>query len=834
MKDHLISVEPRRVNRFGMERALWSLIVKVFVLAVVAMSLRPEAVVAQGTFADAKIQVGQLYQNQTGSAQWHTVNLTNNYTNPVVVMGPVSNPNDQEPCTIRVRNVTTNSFEYQIDEWDYQNGVHGWTTHHFIAMEAGVFDIGGRIWEAGVADGATHLWGEVELLAGSPSAPVLLAQVATVNEPSAVNTRIRNVSAESFEVKLHEQQYGPDSHIGEDVHFVAIPPGPSAVSSGGVLHLFEAALTNRTISDEGDNSESAIVARGSIEAGFEIVNFQRDYSDFRSTSSVEPILLAGMQTSVTGSPCALKYRGLLDHRFQVRVQAEQSQTISVNTGNEIVGYMAYVTYDDTDNDGLPDEWEAPQTQGGYGTTGANGDVDGDGLTNREEFLNSSNPRVADELTVSLSRESTRVYEHYQALGVKQYRFLINRNYLPDPVTVYFSFGGAPTASKPVAMIGADYTVEDEYGNPLGGSIVIPAYSKSAPITIRPLADGYHEYPERVEMELVPSPANYTVDPSAPDTWIDIADATDAPVYDKILLGLYKPEGGAVTTASGYTTLIMNGTNTKAKISSSFGGLTSSQNNAHVHKANPQPPVSGPVIEPLPNGQLNNYVWTVQPAGAGIYSNERLIDSLFGQNGETKLYSNVHTANYPNGEIWALYSEVQGSLDDPGDPVYPPIDQFDLSTAAGRLNLRRDIARFLTQATFGPTQQTIEQLYELVDAHPNDDRLIVFNQWISSQFALDQTNHLDYLLASDWQEWVLRGYFDDDPNTLQPPRPTPWPRMTGSLTNFDSLNPATWRKPHRAYPFITQCDIGASEPYEWTGSWCGDSPQSSARFVDDMG
>jgi len=33
--------------------------------------------------------------------------------------------NDADPMTMRVRNVTDTGFEWQIDEWDYLDGVHG-------------------------------------------------------------------------------------------------------------------------------------------------------------------------------------------------------------------------------------------------------------------------------------------------------------------------------------------------------------------------------------------------------------------------------------------------------------------------------------------------------------------------------------------------------------------------------------------------------------------------------------------------------------------------------------------------------------------------------------
>jgi hypothetical protein len=45
---------------------------------------------------------------------------------------------------------------------------------------------------------------------------------------------------------------------------------------------------------------------------------------------------------------------------------------------------------DTDNDGLPDEWET-----GQGVSDGNLDPDSDGYTNLEEFLNGTSPKAGD-------------------------------------------------------------------------------------------------------------------------------------------------------------------------------------------------------------------------------------------------------------------------------------------------------------------------------------------------------------------------------------------------------------------------------------------------------
>jgi len=80
-------------------------------------------------------EVGSVTAVQTTGQTWHSVSLQHSYTNPVVVMG-VPSFNGPDPVTMRIRNVTNNRFEYQIDEWDYLDGGHIAETIAYMVMEA--------------------------------------------------------------------------------------------------------------------------------------------------------------------------------------------------------------------------------------------------------------------------------------------------------------------------------------------------------------------------------------------------------------------------------------------------------------------------------------------------------------------------------------------------------------------------------------------------------------------------------------------------------------------------------------------------------------------------
>lgn len=88
-------------------------------------------------------------------------------------------------------------------------------------------------------------------------------------------------------------------------------------------------------------------------------------------------------------------------------------------------------------------------------------------------------------------------------------------------------------------------------------------------------------------------------------------------------------------ATGSAVLVFTGSNT-ANLSMSFTGLTSPQTAAHIHGPG-EIGVNAPAIIPLPNGQISNHSIT--------FTDEQLAQIDIGM-----LYINIHTEQYPEGEI----------------------------------------------------------------------------------------------------------------------------------------------------------------------------------------
>ncbi len=67
---------------------------------------------------------------------WQTINLSRNYNKPVVILGGVEAGGD--PAVIRVKNVTSNSFDVRVQEWDYLNGTHANGKVAYIVIEGNI------------------------------------------------------------------------------------------------------------------------------------------------------------------------------------------------------------------------------------------------------------------------------------------------------------------------------------------------------------------------------------------------------------------------------------------------------------------------------------------------------------------------------------------------------------------------------------------------------------------------------------------------------------------------------------------------------------------------
>jgi hypothetical protein len=179
-----------------------------------------------------------------------------------------------------------------------------------------------------------------------------------------------------------------------------------------------------------------------------------------------------------------------------------------------------------------------------------------------------------------------------------------------------------------------------------------------------------------------------------------------------------------STAVGSATLSLSPDGSQAILNVEYHNLSSPKTGEHIH-CDPYLNQPGQIVFDLDSTMPQpdqSYVWNV--AAVGTLQPADLVEIIR----EGKAYINVHTVKYPGGEIGGHFTLANGTqtFTPPPSPPGWTDDHTDANAAA----------RFLVQATFGPTASDIAAVQALG-----------YEGWINSQFSLLATYHLPYILAN---------------------------------------------------------------------------------------
>ena len=262
-----------------------------------------------------------------------------------------------------------------------------------------------------------------------------------------------------------------------------------------------------------------------------------------------------------------------------------------------------------------------------------------------------------------------------------------------PLTVNYGVGGS-------AVNGFDYP-------PLLGTVTIQAGASSVKIPLSPNPDVQNEGTDTVVLTLATGGA-YLIGAQSSAT-VSIADSP-ATLY----IASVRPTTTATsgTTASGTASILLSSSGTLAAVNVSFSNLSSTLTNAYLVLGTTE----DFVFSLGTAGQVNGAQWTFNPTGQ--YSATALLEALKSGNIAVRL----DTAKYPTGEVKGAFIQGAGTRTFVA-PAAPTADSPLTNVTA------TDAARFLTQATFGPTKAEIDALTGgSIDA------------WITAQLALPFTAH----------------------------------------------------------------------------------------------
>jgi len=260
-----------------------------------------------------------------------------------------------------------------------------------------------------------------------------------------------------------------------------------------------------------------------------------------------------------------------------------------------------------------------------------------------------------------------------------------------PLVVNYGVGGS-------AVNGFDYP-------PLLGVVTIPAGAASVKIPLSPNPDVQSEGTDSVVLTLATGPG-YLIGAQGTAT-VTIADSP-ATLYVASVRATSSAVSG--TTASGTASILLSSSGTLAAVNVSFSNLSSAQVTAHlVIGANED------YVFTLPQGQVNGAQWFFTPTGP--YSSAQLLDALKSGNISVR----IDTAKFPAGEVKGSFIQGTGSRTFTAPAAPPAVALTNVSAT--------DAARFLTQATFGPTKAEIDTLTGgSIDT------------WLTAQLALPFSSH----------------------------------------------------------------------------------------------
>ncbi len=252
--------------------------------------------------------------NLTDTAR--TINLAQNYVKPVVLAQPLSY-NGSAPATVRLDNITSNSFTVSVQEPNNEDGAHAGENLSYMVVEAGTWELAdGTILEVGTTDSSqlvTNGWETVNFNADFDNAPVVMSQIQTFNGADFVRTRQDDITENGFLVGMEEEEANQFSgHTNETIGYMAMSGG-----SGNWSGL------NYIAGYTGDNVTDA----------WETVNFGAGFSE-------TPQILASLASYDGADPAGIRRRSLSNNQVQFKVEEDTSADAEMAHTTENISFLA--------------------------------------------------------------------------------------------------------------------------------------------------------------------------------------------------------------------------------------------------------------------------------------------------------------------------------------------------------------------------------------------------------------------------------------------------------------------------------------------------------------
>lgn len=206
--------------------------------------------------------------------------------------------------------------------------------------------------------------------------------------------------------------------------------------------------------------------------------------------------------------------------------------------------------------------------------------------------------------------------------------------------------------------------------------------------------------------------------------VSIAAQTRSAFASTLYLAYLRPESPAVTPGSGSATLRLSDDQRSAIVSFEYSNLTSAITGVHIHGP-ADPGEKAPILFDLDTAARRadgTYLWVFTPTDLNSVAN--IANAI----GTARIYFNIHTENFPAGEIDGPFVLANASRAAPVPTPPPPL--------ASGTPTAQDAARFLSQATFGATDALISRVQRRG-----------FDAFLAEQFAAPKSSYLAFIDGS---------------------------------------------------------------------------------------
>lgn len=183
-------------------------------------------VMERGTYAledGTLIEAGSFETHQVST--FSPVSFVQNFQVPPVVITGIASFNEVDAVSGRIRKITTEGFEYCMQEQESNQKKHLKETISYISWEpsAGLFK--GLKYEVGkTADAVRHNFHSIQFQQGFDTQPIFLADIQTGDGMDTANIRQKDLNASIAEIKINEEQSKNEEirHTTEIVGYISL------------------------------------------------------------------------------------------------------------------------------------------------------------------------------------------------------------------------------------------------------------------------------------------------------------------------------------------------------------------------------------------------------------------------------------------------------------------------------------------------------------------------------------------------------------------------------------------------------------------------------------